>query len=92
MPISSLSILCCRYLKPSSSSQKSRFDSLCDRFIVMKSVRARTRCFPLDDGDLHVLDLDADQQEVDLADNHVFQVVPGVKVVKHFSSGRGQIN
>ena len=32
---------------------------------------AGTRGFPLDDGDLHVLDLDPHQQEVDLTDYHV---------------------
>lgn len=30
---------------------------------------------PLDDGHLHVLDLDADEEEVDLAHDHVLQVV-----------------
>lgn len=32
---------------------------------------------PLDDVDLHVFDLDPYEEEVDLANNHVFQMVPG---------------
>ena len=39
--------------------------------ILMVGVGAGTRGFPLDDGDLHVLDLDPHQQEVDLTDYHV---------------------
>lgn len=35
------------------------------------------RGLPPDDGKLHVLDLDAHKQEVDLAEDHVLQVVPG---------------
>ncbi len=31
---------------------------------------------PPDDGKLHVLDLDAHKQEVDLAEDHVLEVVP----------------
>ena len=31
--------------------------------------------FALDDGQLHVLDANADEQEVDLADNHILKVV-----------------
>jgi hypothetical protein len=42
----------------------------------MKSVRAGSGGLPLDDGDFHVLDLDADQQEIDLAHDHIFQVIP----------------
>ncbi len=48
----------------------------------MKSVRAGSGGLPLDDGDFHVLDLDADQQEVDLAHDHIFQVIPVEKTNK----------
>ena len=42
----------------------------------MVDVGPRARGFPLDDVDLHVLDLDSHQEEVDLAYDHVFQVIP----------------
>jgi hypothetical protein len=45
-------------------------------------VRTRPSCLSLDDGELHVLDLDAHQQEVDLANNHVLQMVLGLVVLK----------
>ena len=38
--------------------------------------------FAADDGELHVLDLDADEEKVDLADNHVLEVVLGLVVLK----------
>ena len=50
-----------------------------DRFIVVKRIWPGSGGLPLDDGDLHVLDLDADQQEVDLTNDHVFQVIPNHK-------------
>ena len=43
----------------------------------MECVWPRPRRLPLDDGDLHVLDLDPDQEEVDLADDDVLKVVSG---------------
>ena len=42
----------------------------------MVDVWPRARGFPLDDVDLHVPDLDSHQEEVDLAYDHVFQVIP----------------
>ena len=53
------------------------YDSLGDGLIVMERVGPGPGRLPLDDGHLHVLDLDADQQEVDLSDDDVFQMVPG---------------
>lgn len=37
----------------------------------------------LDEGDLHVLNLDAHQEEVDLPDHHVLQVVPAQGTHQH---------
>ena len=42
---------------------------------VVVHLRARARGLAADDRELHVLDLDADEQEVDLADDDVVQVV-----------------
>lgn len=42
----------------------------------MVHIGARARRLPLDNVDLHVLDFDPHQQEVDLPHNDVFQVVP----------------
>ena len=47
-----------------------------DGVILMVHVGARAGCLPLDDVDLHVLDLDPHQQEVDLPHDDVLQVVP----------------
>ena len=46
-----------------------------DRLRVVVHLRARARGLAADDRELHVLDLDADEQEVDLADDDVVQVV-----------------
>lgn len=34
---------------------------LCDVFTLVIHIRPRTGCLPLDDGELHVLDLNADK-------------------------------
>ena len=47
-----------------------------DCLVVVECVGSRPRGLSFYDGHLHVLDLDPHQEEVDLADNHVFQVVP----------------
>lgn len=49
---------------------------------LVERVCARARRFSLDDDDLHVLDLDADEQKVNLADHHVLEVVLGLLVLK----------
>ena len=51
-------------------------DLLGNGFIIMKCVWSGAGRLPLDDCHFHVLDLDTDQQEIDLAHYHVFQVVP----------------
>ena len=47
-----------------------------DRLALVVLVGRGARRLAADDGELHVLDLDAHQQEVDLADDDVLQVVP----------------
>ena len=47
-----------------------------DRLALVVLVGWGARCLAADDGELHVLDLDAHEQEVDLADDDVLQVVP----------------
>ena len=47
-----------------------------DSLALVVLVRGRPSCLSADDGQLHVLDLDAYEQEVDLADNDVLQMVP----------------
>ena len=46
-----------------------------DRLALVILVGWGARCLAADDGELHVLDLDAHEEEVDLADYHVFKVV-----------------
>ena len=46
-----------------------------NRLVLVESLRATPCRLSLDDRDLHVLDLDPHQQEVDLANDHVLQVV-----------------
>jgi hypothetical protein len=43
---------------------------------------------PLDDCELHVFDLDPNEQEVDLANNHILQVVLGLVVPGYARSTR----
>ena len=50
-------------------------NSLSDGLIVMKCIWSGASRFPLDDRHLHVLDLDADKQKVDLPNDHVLQMV-----------------
>lgn len=47
-----------------------------DGVVLVVDARPRARRLPLDDVDLHVLDLDPHQEEVDLSHDHVLQVVP----------------
>ncbi len=44
---------------------------LCNVFVLVVGVGSRPGGLPLDDGNLHVFDLDPHQQEVDLSHNHV---------------------
>ena len=46
-----------------------------DRLALVVLVWWRARSLATDNRKLHMLDLDADEQEVDLADDDVFQVV-----------------
>lgn len=48
---------------------------LCDGVVLVVDVWPHAGGLPLDDVDLHVPDLDPHQQKVDLAYDHVFQVV-----------------
>lgn len=48
-----------------------------DRLALVVLVRWCAGCFAADDGEFHVLDLYPYQEEVDLADDDVFQVVSG---------------
>ena len=47
-----------------------------DSVIFMIHTRAGARCLTLDDVDLHVLNLNPHQQEIDFPHNHIFQMVP----------------
>lgn len=49
---------------------------LCDGVIFVVDARTGARRLPLDDVDLHVLDLNPDEQEIDFPHNDVFQMVP----------------
>lgn len=49
---------------------------LCDRLGLVVQVRCRSGRFTTDDRELHMFNLDADEKEVDLADNNVLQVIP----------------
>ena len=48
---------------------------LCNILVLMVGVGPGPRSLPLDNGNLHVLDLDPHQQEVDLPHNHVLQSI-----------------
>jgi hypothetical protein len=57
-----------------------------DRLALVILVRWRACCLAPDDRELHVLDLNSNQQEVDLADDDVLQMVPVTRSVKAGSS------
>ena len=46
-----------------------------DCLIVVECVRSRTRGLSFNDSNFHMLDLDPHKKKVDLADNHVFEMV-----------------
>ena len=48
----------------------------------MKSVRATSCSLSLDDCNFHVFDLDSDKKKVNFANNHVFQMVLGLVILK----------
>ena len=48
--------------------------------VLVEGVRPASCRLSLYDRNLHVLDLDPDQEEIDLADNHVLQVIFGLVV------------
>lgn len=51
----------------------------------MVHARTRARCLPFDDINLHVLDLNPDEQEIDFPHNDIFQMVPDEAHVKLFA-------
>jgi len=55
---------------------------LCNRLALVVLIRRGTRRLSPDDRELHVLDLDSDQQEVYFADNNILEMVLGFIVLE----------
>lgn len=49
---------------------------LADDFRFVSWIRTHSGSFASSEFDLHVLELDADEEEIDAADDHVFEVIP----------------
>lgn len=50
----------------------------------MVDTRTSACCLPFDDINLHVLDLNPDEQEIDFPHNDIFQMVPDEEQIKLF--------
>lgn len=48
---------------------------LCDCLTLVVLIRNRTGRLTPDNGEFHMLDLDSNKQEINLANNHIFQVI-----------------
>lgn len=55
---------------------------LCNRIVLLIDIRPRTSGLPFDDCNLHVLDFNPHQEEVDLPNDDVLEVVLGLIVLK----------